>query len=362
MSSVHPDTPINLLRAILIDACDQVAKDTNAAILWLTAADTLPFTNLGKESDLVHRLLTSAARKYEEFATQSLPLPHKKKSPASKLEAPTISKTPKYNLDREDLKLRVAAAAGLNYRGQSTGGHPHNPQWPHQGQAWSWDFTDRMSDLLADEFEEIAGAAINGQAELNKQIISSQTAIIGNLKEELATQRRWIKDVIDTTEKRTEAEQLRLDTIWWYETLYSPSLQTSYRQLPIEIASVAMALDVLDLLHTPSPASVGYILAEAVNRLPAADFDQKISIKTFLKTIHKDREELPIDWRNNVFDAPENGCLSLRDAIAIALKEDKLNLDDTIKRTTYLDNDKMSLPEFAHALFRQEQAEYISRR
>ncbi|NDV17804.1 hypothetical protein GO013_00025 [Pseudodesulfovibrio sp. JC047] len=362
MSSVHPDTPIKLLRAIILDACDQIAKNTNAAVLWLTAADTLPFTNLGKEAPAVKRLLKIAATKYEEFATQPLPLPHKKKNPTSKLKAPVIPKTPAYSLDKEDLKLRVAAAAGQNYNNQSTGEYPANRYWASQGQDWSWDFTDRMTGLLADEFEGIAEAAIDGQAELNKQIVSSQTAIIDNLKEELASQRRWIKDVIDTTEKRTKAEQLRLNTLWWYETLYSTSLQTSYRQLPIEIASVAMAIDILEQLTTPTPASVGYVLAEAVNRLPGADFDEKISIQELLKTIHEKRNELPSDWREDIFDAPENGCLSLRDAIAIALKKNKLDIDATIERTAYGNEDEISLPEFAHALFRQEQAEHISRR
>jgi hypothetical protein len=362
MSSVHPDTPINLLRAILIDACDQVAKDTNAAILWLTAADTLPFTKLGKESNLVNRLLTNAATKYEEFATQPLPLPHKKKSPTSKFQSPSIPATRTFEVDREDLKHRVAAAAGTNYKNNAPGEYSPNPYFPSTPTHWSWEFTDRMTELLANEFDSLAKTTVSDQAELNKKIISSQTAIIDNLKEELTSQRQWIKDVIGTTEKRTEVEQLRLNTLWWYETLYSPSLQVSYRQLPIEIASVAMAIDILNQLPTPTPASVGYVLAEAVNRLPAADFAQKISIKTFLKTIRKDRNTLPDDWRNNVFDAPEKGCLSLRDVVALTLKEDKLNLDDTIKRTTYGNEDEMSLPEFAHALFRQEQAEYISRR
>ncbi|EGW21309.1 GTPase-associated system all-helical protein GASH [Methylobacter tundripaludum] len=67
--SVFPDMPVNLLRAILLDACNQVAEeDNNSAILWLTAADTLPLLKLGREEAVICKMLETWARWAEEKA------------------------------------------------------------------------------------------------------------------------------------------------------------------------------------------------------------------------------------------------------------------------------------------------------
>lgn len=58
MRSVHTDRPVNLLRAILLAACNLVADaGDNAEILWLTAADTLPLLRLGKEEWVIREML-----------------------------------------------------------------------------------------------------------------------------------------------------------------------------------------------------------------------------------------------------------------------------------------------------------------
>ncbi len=53
---------------------------------------------------------------------------------------------------------------------------------------------------------------------------------------------------------------------------------------------------------------------------------------------------------------PTEGRLSLRDLVILTLEDRQLDLDKSVKRAGLSGEISMSLPEFARALFRQEQA------
>lgn len=92
MRSVYPDRPVNLLRAILLDACNQAAKDNpqNAAILWLTAANTLEWLGLGKEKAVVCCRMEAWAASVEKSLLNDLA------SSANNSEQAVITKKPEF--------------------------------------------------------------------------------------------------------------------------------------------------------------------------------------------------------------------------------------------------------------------------
>jgi hypothetical protein len=351
MRSVYSSTPVNLLRAILLEACNQAATEgNNAAILWLTAANTLPFLRLGKEDPILRQMLDAWAMRMEELSLVNHIMPlNQAEQVAFNIPEPAelIMPDPK-EVDRANLLKRVLATAGPNdQQGQPIASS--NPHWSNQPQSWSHEFSTRMSTLLADELDSLASDVNTFQAEANQQIQVFQNELIERVNKAMNSQLRWVQE-------NRQAEQIRVNALWWSEALYSPSLRDSYRELAPPLAAVVMVIDLLDGVAKPSPASVGYLLAEAVNRLPEAGFKQKVTLPDFLNSLYENHAELPKTWLDALTPPPEEGRLSLRDLILLVLTGKQHDIDATILRIGACDNIKMSLPEFAHALFRQEQA------
>jgi len=98
------------------------------------------------------------------------------------------------------------------------------------------------------------------------------------------------------------------------------------------------------------------LLAEAVNRLPEAGFDRKLTLQDLLAALVKDRAQLPKVWLETLTPLPETGRLSLRDLVVFVLANPTTDITAAIKRTGASGEFELSLPKFAHALFRQEQA------
>lgn len=359
MRSVYTSPAVGLIRAILLEACSQAGEGNRAAILWLTAADALPWVRLGKAESAMRRMLQMLAARAEEaaLAVPSMPTSSSEGEAAIEVEAPAeITETTPRTVDRQELLLRVAAAAGPNYRNNKKITNA-NPSWPSAQYAnpdWSWDFADRMQALLADELDALAIENTRLDA-ATQQLQASQAAFAKTLNNALATQKRWVQDALEASKARLEAEQLRLGALWWAEALYSRSLRCSYRELHPALAAVVMAIDLLDQVNKPTPASVGYLLAEAVHRLPDAEYGIKHALPELLGTLRETRGRLPTGWMDKLSPPPTEGRLSMRDLVILALK-DQGDIAGAMGRAGLTGEAALSLPELARALFRQEQA------
>ncbi|MFL5353927.1 GTPase-associated system all-helical protein GASH [Archangium sp.] len=358
MNSVHTNPPIKLFRAILLEACAQAAEGKNAAILWLTAADTLPLVRMGKEEPTVRRMLEAVATRTEELALVIPSIPANKRQAIPKVEAKPAAQSPApHEVNRQDLLLRVAATVGPGYRNNTPALSNANPTWPYaQTPNWSYDFADRMHVVLADELDALAAAISKHQGQLSQRVNDSQTELVGTLGNALTSQQRWVQDALEASEARQKSARLRLDVLWWSEALYSESVRCSYRELPPNLAAVVMAIDLLDHVTMPTPASVSYLLSETVSRLPEADFRRVQVLPELLGTLRKSRERLPRNWMEPLSPPPTEGRLSLRDLVILTLGDRELDLDKSVKRAGLSGEISMSLPELARALFRQEQA------
>ena len=349
--SVFPDMPINLLRAILLDACNQVAEEeNNAAILWLTAADTLPLLRLGREEVAVCKMLEVWARSSEEMALAGLALTNVEAEQVTvvdlKFPKTTALESPKVN--RAGLLLRVAAAVGPSNE-QGVALTDPNPYWSQQQQHWSYQFAPRMQKLLADELDTLATKFSESQHVEIKEVQTYLTKLTKTVNESLVSQQRKVQEI-------RQADQIRLNSLWWSEALYSSSLRCSYRELEPAIATVVMAVDLLNEVAQPTTASIVYLLAEAVNRLPDANFSQKLTLPTLLETLGKARDRLDNEWLKTLIAPPETGRLSLRDGMVLVLTGKAQNIEATLKRMGTSGEFELSFPQLSQALFRQEQA------
>lgn len=357
MGSVYPSPPVGLFRAILLEACSQAAERNNAAILWLTAADTLPWMRLGREEPAVRRMLEMLAMRTENAALEVPSMPTSKRQAVLKMEVPAPLTAPTlHKVNRQDLSLRVAAAVGPLRRGNQKLTNNPNTHWPGANQPWAWDFSDRMHAVLADELDALASDLGKHQLEMSQQIHASQSRLIKTLSNALTSQQRWAQDALKASEARQQADQLRLNVLWWSEALYSPSMHCGYRELPPSLAAVVMAVDLLDQVTKPTPASVAYLLAETVHGLPEADFGRERTLPELLRALREARGQLPRGWMDQLTPPPPEGQLSLRDLVVLALGDQQWNLDEVIGRAGLTGEVALSLPVLARALFRQEQA------
>jgi len=376
MRNVYPSTPTTILRAILLEACHQATNTKHMyAILWLTAVDTLPLVRLGKQEVVLRKMLDACAKRTEETA---LIVPDVKSINGN--TALNIDKTGSFEaldaprMDRKALLLQVAGTAGPNYakveirqqvlqrdyynghRAQAESLDDANPYWANGSAAWSYEFADRMTTVLGDWLDFVAEQTAKQITKAGKQLQTSHMAAVKALSTGFAAQQQWVQETLNASEARQKAEQLRLDALWWSEALYSTPLRCSYRELPVELAAMVMAVDLLSVVTTPTSASVAYLLAETVHRLPGAAFDQKQPLREILVTVREQRKDLQDAWRKQLSRPPRTGRLSLRDAIVSAMVSADWNADALMARAGITDDICISLPVLSRALFRQEQA------
>ncbi|WP_175696934.1 GTPase-associated system all-helical protein GASH [Burkholderia ambifaria] len=344
LASVHPDTPINIYRAILAMACEAVAHDKSAVILWLTAADILPFCQLGKEAPIVFKLVSGFAEKAERHAVSQLSSPQRKKKgggvpafPSPEIEG--------FKVDNDALRLAIGnatmpAPANVQY------GPNQNRYWIHQSpQQWAQDFIDRMAPALSERFNAVGEHLAESEQRLAEAITSAFDALAKSVQETIAASESFVG-----------GEQVRLDTVWWYESLYSPSLRKSYREVSPAAAAALMPLDLIAITPAVIPASVGYVLSEAVARLPDAGYDRRVPLVDVLGNVMAARTDLPVQVIDSMPATPSAGRLSLRDIIRLALTGASTEPADLLHRARLPADAEISLPHFARTMMRQEQA------
>lgn len=347
LQSVHTDKPIHIYRAILLAACAAVAQERNAAILWLTASDTLRFSHLGREKSVVVKLISLFAETTEQQDISLLaPLKKTALKPADSikldLKEVTIDK-----VDRTALFGEIGAASAKHNAQNNlfVNGKTHNRYMPNQNQHWAEDFANLMKDVLGERFDNLGDSCA---AELN--------GINEALEKALKKQAQEVQKSLAVAQSTSTREQVRLDALWWYESMYSASAKMSYREMDPLAAAILMPLDLISIMPTVTPTSVAYLLSEAVARLPNAGFETVLSLQNVLERTSSLRAVIPRSMMDSFNLPTRTGRLSLRDILRLALEDPAPSAVGLLKRARIAEDATISLPHLARALLRQEQA------
>lgn len=249
--------PVNVLRAVLLDAVVQAAREDDAiAVAFVnTARNALAHAETADEAliwrDAVCEIETKVdARAEAEWATPEMisvePLKYTApKASVAEFEAPTI--------ERSNLQAKILSAAGPG------GAAPTNRYWPHNDpQNWSQEFAKLMTNAIADAVEAVAAELTPSPVDLFEPLSSLANSVTKHVEAALAS-----------FSGATTGLQRRTNLLWWKEALYSPSAHESYLEMPVFQASALMALDLHEQVPTFSPASVSSFLKEAIRCLPA---------------------------------------------------------------------------------------------
>lgn len=361
METVYTSPPINLYRAILLEACKQAAAEgNNAAVLWLVAADTFNLMRLGKEEAIIKSLLETFAKKTEALSIQPNEMSKPPRESAIKLPEVidfSISELSKTN--RKALRPKFGDAAGAAHidseGAQINGGNP-NPNWANGNANWAGQFAERMTNTIGDELDSLKDNIRTVSEEIIAGCNKSEQDLVKKIEKALNEQRLFIQRVAKNSIDEQKAEQTRLNVLWWSEALYSSPLRKSYRELEPHIAAALMPIDLLTQITLPAPASVSYMLSETVCKLSDANFGKEELLEELLVKLRGLKNTLPDEIFEGHIQPAHEGFLTLRDVVMLALTESASDLEALSQRAGIASDFKISLPVLSRAIFRQEQA------
>ncbi|CAD6563036.1 GTPase-associated system all-helical protein GASH [Paraburkholderia sabiae] len=337
MRSVHTSMPLALLRAMLLDACNFAAEDARgAAIVWNTLVDQLPFARLGVEAPIVEKMLHGIAQRAEGESQIARGASAKKTAVPQPPEIPAIE----VEVPEWDLGADVGAAL-------------HQFNSPHNQPTSRVDPT-KLAGVMEKVAQELS-TAVDASLKRTTDALTATAKYASDVSAHLSKTTRV------EFERQTARDLVRLDCLWWYEAMYSPKCQKGYREMPLHAAAVVMVIDLLEIIVAPAPAATAYLLAEAVNRLDAAGFDRSYALKDLLAAIREAWAGAPLRLSDYMSDAPSAGELSIRDVFVAAINDRDCDVESILSRAGVSADWSGSLPAFARALYRQEQAERLAR-
>ena len=214
-----------------------------------------------------------------------------------------------------------------------------NPYWPNHNDAWSYKFTPRMASALV------------------KAVNLGIKRVLGPINKELQAQRNELEqrlnDHLQSFHSRA-SRQARLDVLWWSEAKYSPSVRLGYREMRRAAAAVIMAHDLSELVPAMAPASVTYVLGEAVTAISRQDSTpDSWTVETLLQELATNASDL----RQVIADreTPE-GRAPLFEVVREAIRGHRVTREDVSGRTGVHPELEISLPNFSMWMFRDIQA------
>ena len=245
------DKSTTYVRAVILEALSQLTKkeDEFAAIVWYTGVDSIKHYNLGKETDVIGDFLQMCGNTTEQSAqvtwgVESLDI---QPSPLS-VDELTVDIKP---VSKKHLVDHLQGAAGnVSLEDESI---TVNSYWPNSNGAW------------ASEFGTIAGEAITKAINSG---ISQQTKGMSSIKEQLDSVYKQLESSLAKLESSlksdTVAANRRSELLWWKNALWSPTLNTSYRNSSPLATAIAMTVDLCSMVPPIYPHSVDFFLKETL--------------------------------------------------------------------------------------------------
>ncbi|WKD85192.1 hypothetical protein KCTC32516_00532 [Polaribacter huanghezhanensis] len=329
----YPDMPRNIHRGVILNALMQIGSEDPVAarIIYLTSANFYPYTKLGKEKDIVHTLLTELGEMAESHAIEEWSLIEEE--PKLKLGALKINdlKFGSAKIDKENLNAGMLKAIKNEPNGHGSN-HGGNSAWgPHFAATSSNAIASSIDSALSELNKSVAPATLEDP--INKFFTSFKKSLDESLKASFAS--------ILAVERRSKL-------LWWKETLYSPALRKSYREVSQPILPIIMGSDLNEQVAKITPISVDYLLRDTLLILIEKK-GEKIKFKDFFNSLTEDSTKSEIT--NLLPEINESdGRISLTDFIVLFLNN-KAKLKDFTERTGIKEGDEISIEDLSVAIF-----------
>ena len=330
----YPDMPRNIHRGVILNALMQIGSEDPVAarIIYLTSSNYYPYTKLGKEKDIIHSLLAELGEIAENHAAEEWSLIEDE--PKLNLGSLKINelKFESITLDKGALKPKMLTAIQNAPSGHTAQNHGGNSPW---GEHFAENSSQGISDAFNSAFQNLnkSFSASSIEDPINKFFTSFKKSLDENLKSSFAS--------IVAVERRSKL-------LWWKETLYSPSLKKSYREVSQPILPIVMGSDLNEQVAKITPISVDYLLRDTLLILIEKK-GEKIKFKDFFNSLTK------YSTKSEVINLlPEinesDGRISVTDFIILFLN-DKAKLKDFTERTGIKQDDEISIEDLSVTIF-----------
>lgn len=270
------DKSTTYVRAVILESLSQLSKydAATATLVWLTARDVIRHYQLDAEENSIRALLQALADQVEENGQVAWGVSHKLHASKFNGIEISISGVNAAKIDEEFLKKLLIDAMVHSGWSQHAGGGG-NP-YAHSQNNWQW--PKFMAEHSAEGITQVVDSALSAQA---KSLSTISLSIKKNLDDYFRQLQPFFEEVNNSVANSITANNKRSELLWWKQSLYSRSLNASYRSLDQLSAAVCMAYDLAELTDPIYPESLDYLLRET------------------LKDVHGERaaEERPlIDW------------------------------------------------------------------
>ena len=280
------DVSITYVRAVILESLSQLSKDNaaTAALVWLTARDVIKYYQLDAEENAIRTFLQRLADQAEKNGQAAWGVSNTLQVSKFNGVEISLSAVKAAEIDEEYLKEQLLDAMVHTGWSQEAGGGK-NPQSTATN---SWQWPKFAAENSATGIAEAVNAALSQQAKSLSTISSSMEK---NLDDYFSQLQPFFEDLNGSIVDSIIANNKRSELLWWKQSLYSRSLNASYRSLDPLNAAVCMAYDLAEQVKPIYPQSLDYLLRET------------------LKDVHGDQadEERPlIDWLQDSLSLHEN--------------------------------------------------------
>lgn len=288
------EEPLTLYRAIVLEAVVRAMKrqGTLAVAVGLVGANVLPLLNVGQEERILSKILRLAQSITSERLTELWPT-QAESVPAAPLKLPALPALRK--TDQNAWFLQAAGTAGPSTNKQGVTLSNPNPYWTNSNQNWSYEFADRMAQLLAEVHDKAADAAWKASAQALKALGDSVSA--------------KLNDFLCAEQARSNQLSTSSRLLWWRQALYSETAATPYRKLAAPLMALHMAFDMADLLPEVYPPAIESLLFEAVRAAADAQGEEQITMSELLDAQRQSARIAANEWLQEQRTA--SGCRSL---------------------------------------------------
>ena len=274
------DKSTTYVRAVILESLSQLSKDDAAtvALVWLTARDVIGHYQLDSEESVISGFLQELADGTEKNGRAAWGISHKLQTNEFKGAEISISGVKAAQLDQEVLTKRLLDANVHSAHSEQAGGGTNPHGFNNHN---NWQYFEFMSVNAAQGITEVVNSAL---AKQNQSLSSISTSIQKSLDAYFAQRQPFFEDLSSSFANSITANNKRSELLWWKQSLYSRSLNASYRSLNPLNAAVCMSLDLAEEVDTIYPESVDYLLRET------------------LKDVHGEQaeeERLLTDWLND---------------------------------------------------------------
>ena len=251
------DKSTTYIRAVILESLSQLSKDdvATSALVWLTARDVILHYQLGSEESVISGLLQELADQMEENGQAAWGISRKPQVLVFNGGELSASFPKMAEASPDNLKISLLKAA------QHTGWKAYSNQIGDNPNAFDQNWAAFFSENAAKGIVEVINSALSQQS---KSFSTISTSIQKSLDAYFTKLQPYFDELNTSFASSISANNKRSELLWWKQSLYSRSLNSSYRSLDPLNAAVAMALDLGEQVEAIYPESVDYLLRETL--------------------------------------------------------------------------------------------------